>query len=488
MFPTSLYKCNNKYISSSEERQLGNVILCIFVGVSFLYIYASFSLLAYYADSAHYLFQVITRSTFYLVEPSSRTVQIMQQAPVLIFRYLGVSNIYFLSVVFGMTLLFLPFFQVLICYLILPVEKRIFIIFPLLHFLIGTLASFFPVVTDAPIAAGYFWVLFYLIMFRSGSVRMMLLICILSIPSAYLHESMAFLAPILAFAALLQLRGRGKLGKTYYVLLSFWFVLVTIIDLNYIIYPRAMDNRSGFLRQLIDLRWVYWNGFNTTTISAILFFCCLGGLSVLGIKGDADVNRRAKGVIIWLFALSCFAMLIFTVVDAGFYGVVTQFAARANSTLVSFPLSLLVLVTIWKPALILFWINRNIFTLVALFAAGVLLMHAVGIYQWSRYIRTFDSLVNNRVGIVSQIELKNLLSKQSYLNFKKMSWSWTLPTISFLLSDNREVKSIVLSPKGGWQPFDPCNIRSLPKTDLFDIQPIVTYLNEKGCVSEGEKR
>lgn len=471
-----------QYNGCTSDYYFRRIVWLLFLATFLLYLYASLSLLAYYADSAHYLLSIIVSKSFRLVEPPSKTVQIMQQLPLVLSLHIGIRDIYTLSVVFGLTLLLLPLAELILCYIILPNHQKLFIIFPLLQFYVGTGASLFPVVTEAPIAAGFFWILFYLILFRTKSLKNLFLVLIISVPALYLHESMVFLAPILALSLipiLVKEKNNSPFSMIICCVLIVWFLFISAVDLNFIINPRDPVNRHGFLQHLLYLKWIYSKGINTTTLFGFIFF-----LFIIFLQMQTKYIRlnTVRIKLPFLFGFICMCIFILTIFDVHFYGVFTQFAARANSTLLSFPLALVALwITHYRPKAIKIWGKRDAHLLVALLGIAILATHTIGIHKWSGYIHDIKTIVNTEKGIIPQDEIMRVLPDDRRQIFKIMSWSWTYPTLSYLLSENGRVNSVILNRPTSYQPFNPCNPEELPKNDLFDTEFIIKFVKTNGC-------
>ena len=209
----------------------------------------------------------------------------------------------------------------------------------------------------------------------------------------------------------------------------------------------------------------------------------LGVIMILLFIEKNRISCKAQEGLLIFFAFSCMIAIIAVFLNFNLYGVVTQFAARANAALISFPLAVLVFILLRKPEWISFHITPHIKVVVTLFVVSVIILHSMGVYGWSKYLDIFDNLINNNYGVIMQDSLKKRLSNEEYSIFTKMRWAWTSPTMSILLSNGGQVKSMLLNDEGcSWQPFDPCDLPDeLSQSDLFDIQIFQNYIQEHGC-------
>ena len=62
------------------------------------------------------------------------------------------------------------------------------------------------------------------------------------------------------------------------------------------------------------------------------------------------------------------------------------------------------------------------------------------------------------------------MSEAEMAGLKPMSWPWTYPSLSIVLSPNGHVASMIVPPTDvKWQPFDPANRSELPQSRRFDM-------------------
>lgn len=440
-----------------------------------------------YLDGAYYLFEVIHREDFLLIEPTSRTVQLLQQAPVILALRLGLNDLEMLMRIAGFANLLLPLLLTMSCYWILPPYQKAFFIFPLLHYLAGTLASWSPTVTDAPLAASYFWMLFYLILFRSGTVWSALLCVLIALPALYLHEAISFLGPILIIAALWRSKNTpNPFLKVFFLLLSGWFLFAAYTQLIAISHPRDVNNRSEFLAQLQELKWIYLDGINVAVVlsmatAGLLLWVFIDNLRNSGRESSATARgiRRAAPFLLGGAILALWALLLF---DVRWYGLTTQFAARAQSAFISVPLAILVLASLFQPSIQYAWRDRLQVILIALLAIGVLIGHGIGLSRWVDFVQDFRSLLQNHSGFISHEEAVTALPPSRRNNFRLISSAWTNPAISYLLSPHGRLTAIVGNPiTMCWQPFDPLDLDNLPKGRNFDIGPYLEAIALQYC-------
>jgi len=471
---------------TEDLAQVAAVLLILTVA---LHAIAASNFIALFLDEAYYLFSIINGEKFVLIEPTSQTVQVLQQAPVLLALRFGMQNLEALMIVAGLANLLLPLLLTASCYWILPNQYKAFFIFPLLHYLVGTLASWFPTVTDAPPATAYFWMLFYLILFRSETVRSAGLCFLLALPALYLHEALSFLAPFLIAAALWRFKNAPNQPlKAFFLLLSGWCAFISYSQFAAILSPRDPGNRSGFLSQLLEWRWIYWDGINVAVVLSLVVAILLFGVLVSHVRDAGRESRPTvrfiRAAAPWLLGGVSLALWVLLLSDTRWYGLSTQFAARAQAAFVTVPLAFLVLASLLKPSIQHLWQDRLHIVLLTVLTLGILGGHGIGLPRWTDYVRDFRSLLQEQAGFIPFDQAVAALPPDRREDFQQISSVWTNPIISYLLSPQGQVTTIVgNNPRTlRWQPFDPCDPTKLPK-GKFETTPYLEAIAAQGCGS-----
>src|SRR5437764_6971892 len=87
-----------------------------------------------------------------------------------------------------------------VCWFIAPPQRRAWGLFPLTSLLIGFAATSMHAVGEAAIATSYYWILLFLLMFRSRSGSSQALFLLLCAPAFQLHEGAFPLTIVLLLA------------------------------------------------------------------------------------------------------------------------------------------------------------------------------------------------------------------------------------------------------------------------------------------------
>src|SRR5205085_10494756 len=104
----------------------------VLVGYCCTSFYAALNCRGLYADASHYLLKIAEKEYFHLYDPPRKTLQILRQAAVVFLRRETNIGLFELGQAFSLSMLLLPTLLCGLCWLILPPERKSWIIFPLL--------------------------------------------------------------------------------------------------------------------------------------------------------------------------------------------------------------------------------------------------------------------------------------------------------------------------------------------------------------------
>ena len=436
---------------------------------------ASLELRGLYADGAHYLLEMIQKEGFCLIEPSRRMVQFLQQMPSVMGMAFGIHDMVTLAVVYSLTMQLLPLALVAACYLVLPKDRKEWFFFPLLHYLAGSTGAAFPSIVEGPVATAYFWLMLYLILFRTEKLSSLFFAVLIALPMLYAHEVMIFLAPILALSAIWRAsKVESRLQRAGLLLLALWFAFVVAVQIDFVINPMKPANRTGFIHDFFHLNWL------VTADGYINVPVILGMLSIMSmllvwliprVVQESSWVKCCKFLVVSIFGLVCLMAVAGTLYFDRLFYPWMQFAARNHPAFVSVPLALLVLSSLRWSRLQAVWDTVPNRVILLFLAIGTLGWHVVATAYWADFITTYRDLLARHQGLVRYEDAVMSLAQDQRSLFEKMTWRWTNPTFSILLSPGGKVSTLISNPSSnadGWQPFDPVNSDSLPKSDWFD--------------------
>lgn len=448
---------------------------------------ASSQSIVLFLDAGYYLFEVIRTGQPAIKESTATTIQLLQQIPVLAALKSGLTDLSSIRFLGGLSNLLLPLGLTSCCYWALPADRKALFTFPLLAYLAGAMSAFFPTVTDAPPAAAYFWLLLFLLYFsdvRKNSVTALLFAVL--IPSIWLHESFVFLGPVLIYVSVMRMWKSGSTReRAIYILACIWLLIGTLLALRAVILPRSVRNRTGFIQQLTEGMWIYYDALNVVAAlssAALVLF----GLYWIGIITSSSAPRLSAKIFslvavgVSLFAVGASTLTLATWVHSDLYGYYSQFAARANATLISFPLSIMWLAVAKPGTHVVQLKSRTIARLVLILSLSVFMAHLAGLGRWAQFVDSYSRMLHSKEGLISWQR-----AREAVLHADRLSNNggiWLNPTISVLLAEDGKVRTIIAnSPRATWQPFDPCALRAGSRLPIVDYRPYETAISTGVC-------
>jgi hypothetical protein len=436
----------------SMTRLPGYLLVGILSAAALVQAYAGLELLGLRWDGGPFLRDMLSAHTFVFYEQARETTQFILELPVVVSMRLGLSDLYWLSAIWSLTLQLAPCILTCACYFVLPPSHKIFFLLPTFHYFAGAASVATAGLIEGPTAAAYFWIVFYALLFLREYWIARVAFLLLAIPILFLHEVMAILGPILVYAAWWRGRQATNLSwRLFFRAFAIFFLLVTIVQIGFVIVPKSVANRNGFVAQMLGFQWLF------TTARLINVPAALGLLAGLTALALWRFPRCAW----WL--VSGFGIAAVILVETALaYGLADQFYARDIPALIIPPLSIAALGALRTPETAnRLWSADHGRTLVvlAVLACGTLLIQVASAREWATYVTTYRDALRNRTGLIAWEELMNELPRDQARLLERTNFPFANPDMSLLLARDRHVQSIVMNPHttiwGGWRPTAP---------------------------------
>ena len=436
-----------------RERDAWALLACLFLGIATA-LYAGLALRGLFGDGVHLLIRLMQGDSFWFAEPSRITAVAILEAPTLAALKLGIGGLHTVAAILSVTLNILPLLVIALCFGILPQHRRAFFLLPAFATFGGIYAAWYVPIAEGLLATAYFWLLFYLLLFAHDAPRWRILIVALAIPTLALDEPMAFLAPVLALAAL---RRRGALSAP----LALWFLAVALHAGWEILHPYNTANRDRFAAHFLLLHWLrapdgHVNG------PAVLLLCA--GAAIAG----AILRPAWRTPLLAAFTAAAFLVAAGAFLSDRLISPGAQFDSRYIPQLLSLPLALVALASLRRPAWVARWATSLTQAIVLILGLAGATWNIAAVLDWQRFTATFRAALARHEGLVSWDTLIAELNADDAARFKRMNWAWNFPELSIVLSPGGDVHTILADPAGpGWRPFDPAVAAELPSGALF---------------------
>jgi hypothetical protein len=448
----------------------------ILVGYCCTSFYAALNCRGLYADASHYLLKIAEKEHFHLFDPPRRTVQVLRQAAVVFLRRETDLELFQLGQVFSLSMLVLPVVLCGLCWLILPPERKSWIVFPLLTLLAGVSASSFAPIGEGALAASCLWPLFLLFLFRVDRPIFQIVFLLFCIPALFLHEAAFTFMLIFLFVCVRKFANASlRSERVFLSLCAILFVLIIANEIRWIIHPLNAFDRDGYITGLLQLSFVVRDGrWNLPLLTGAIGLIALAAIAMLRLE---STKRIASGgtlaaTLIFIIWAMCAAALPW-LSDATF-SPLPQMAARNQAVFVGSALAAAAAVTLDKKIPPQFWLRPATLVVIAALACAQLSWDAAATKQWRAYIADVRGRLAAADGLIGWERALALGDPDKNKMWRVMGSGWTMPSLSVVLQSGSSVRSMIAAPKGTfWQPFDPSNLSHLPRIRGVDYSAYI---------------
>jgi hypothetical protein len=369
------------------------------------------------------------------------------------------------------------------CWPIAPRGQKAWILFPLASLLVGFAATSMHAVGEAAIATSYYWILLFLLQFRSKTILGKSLFLLLCVPAFRLHEGAFPLTIILLLGVFVRPQSdpRDPL-KTFFSGLA-CLLLTTILatQIYSVIYPAFPGDRAHIVHGLTHLEFLYSDGrFNLPLLTGALAMVALGGVFLARATQSTGVAERwvTAITIVW-GSIAVLAIIVALFVDESF-SPYAQAQARYQPPITSFALAGAMVLLMRSNLAPRLWFNRaTIFILVSLCAAQAV-ADAVATQRWNAYVADLQSRLVKWRGVVSWESTLKTDDERADINWQLFNIAWLVPYPCVIFAPDGIVRAIIDLPKGTTlRPLDPERPRQLPNLRGIDFSQFQTAVDEQ---------
>lgn len=431
-----------------------------------------------FGDGVHFFINLLEDVEVFT---GNRSVQrlfanILTQAPALLAIKIGVNELQILSIIYGASL-FLPYLVCVTVWLWSTRRQKEYLLFLFVFLFASAMNSEFFIISESHAAAALYFSLIPLILFKEdwgpGTIILAVILAAFTLRS---YESMLFLGPILAAMALSRgIKCHSLLARLGWSVFACWFAAGAVISLAELVYPAEPQGitSSKFAGDAVSLIWR--NMFSVLTGSTHLHYA--GMLSLLAIFllcVSYIKSARIQALFLftlWAFAMACAVVLVLHDLFPAMMEVKLHYKARTLN--VAIPALTGIALILIKARIIVLDANyfRRGFAIVLILGVYQSIWHMLATSQWAGYLNVFANELDAREGFVpyeDSILKVRRIGRQSVAN---MSWGWTMPEMSIVLSPHGVVETIIGNPRERkWQPFDPLQAGELPDLSRYGIK------------------
>lgn len=433
-----------------------------------------------YQDGTYYLIRMAEREWFYLVDPARTTVQVLRQAPVVLLMRTAWLGLPTYAVVFTFAMLAMPLLLVIPCWFIPPRESRAYALVPILSLLVGLFTHSIEAVGEAAMTTSLYWVMLFLLMFRTRAWGSQLVFLALCVPFCFMHEGAALLTAVLVLACAGRWSGATTAQERMFLAgAALALIAILVYQLGWIIHPRIPGQTSTALQSLAGLRFLADDGrVNLTVITAML--ACVA-LAVIIVRSHRDGgNAASRGT--WSVALAFAAAAVVAIVlPWGCERCVAPQAeawSRYDSLLSGFGLGLLTVYWQRRHEHLAELASAPALVVLACLAAAQASTDLVATLRWKAYTADLSARLASSRGLVPWSSTRDTGDRVRDANWQAFTAGWVLPMLSIVFAPSGEVRAIMDYPADAWRPFEPREVSSLAKIRGVNYAPYRRALSE----------
>ena len=374
-------------------------------------------------------------------------------------RWLHVRNQKSLALIYGVTLFSFKPLGIMLCYHFAR-DKRL-VIFPLLTLFAVTMNCEVYLISETHLLTALFWAaLFGLMCRRKFTPLDLAAMVIVSAPLLLCYETMVIYGLFLCSACVYRFLVIAKNRRERWLCWGFfaWYSMGTLFAALATVFPRDRTQRAGFLSNMLFI--FHWDHIGAR-VSCIVLVLCLAILLV---------PERCKKTLNTLIAISVLCSLAIPAYIIR-WPHLTDFAIQIIAR--TMHASLLLVLTAGFLAVYFHFCEvgtekyKQIFVVVAVLGICQSCWSMIATMQWSNMLTILRSELRTHSGPLpfeDSVLSRWILDGQPMVNLHAL---WPLMSLSILYSDQRTVQTIVLSPRGVFQPFDPYGAAALPNLKRF---------------------
>jgi len=334
---------------------------------------------------------------------------------------------------------------------------------------------------EAAIAAGYYWILLFILLFRTSSIPGQVLFLLLCIPAFWLHEGAFPLTVMLLFSLALRVKSAPDhpFARRFVGLASLLLLMILADQIVFVLSPLYPADRASALRGLTRFEFLYFdNHFNLPGFTGIIAMLTLIATFAVYATQPTDKASRYAKIIMSIWAIFVVATLACSLTIEQSFSPFAQLQSRYNPPIVSAVLgTFIILLRRFQPPGRLWLHPAAIFTLISLCAAQAI-SDVSATRRWTSYVTDLQSRLAIGRGLVPWEATLQTADEQADTNWRLFKIGWVMPHTSIIFAPNGIVRAIIAPPEG-----TPPSLRldpdHLPELRSIDYAPYKRFLNEQ---------
>ena len=469
-------KISRHALTASNARLLRVTFSLILATSLVCSLYASFDARGLYSDGAAYLVAIYERQWFFFPSSTRAVVDILRQGPIVLLSRFTSATLFECGQVFTFVMLTLPTLLCSVCWLIAPRNQKAWCLFPLASLLIGFAATSMHAIGEAAIAASYYWILLFILLFRTRSMAGQALFLLLCIPAFWLHEGAFPLTVVLLLALAMRVHSAvgHPLARLFVGLASLLLVAILADQIGYIISPLYPDDRTHILRGLTQFEfWYFDHHFNLPCFTGVIAMLTLCAVFFVYTTQPTEKAMRGAKMIMVAWAFFAIAAMASALMIEESFSPFAQLQARYLPPIISAVLGTLVILLLRFQLPDRLWIHPATFFIMISLCAAQAVADISATHRWNAYVVDLQSRLANARGLIAWETTQQTGDEQADINWRLFKVGWVVPFTCIIFAPNGIVRAIIAPPEGTTSlPLDPDR---LPKLRGINYAPYKSF-------------
>jgi hypothetical protein len=442
-------------------------------------LYASIGARGLYADAAALLVVIYERGGLYFVGTRA-VVDLLRETPIILLSRYSSASLFECGQAFTFVMLIWPTLLAACCWFIAPLNRKTWILFPLASLLIGFAATSTHAIGEAAIATSYYWILLFVLLFKTRSAIGQALFLCLCIPAFELHEGAFPLTGILLFA--IVMRAPAAAGQLRFARLAIAFLAaIFLYQIYYVIHPNFPGDREHILTGLAHFEFLYADEhFNLPIVTGAVALLALTAVFVVHISLPAEKATRLANAIAVAWGLVALTAIVIAATTEQSFAPYSQIQARYHPVIVSTALGAILILLLRFGPPHRAWMNPATVSILICLCAAQVTADVRATQRWNEYIADLQSRLVNGHGLIPWETTLHTDNERADTNWRIFKIEWVIPYMCVDFAPNGVVNTMIDLPKGlTFRPLDPEKLDRLPKLRGIDFGPYKRFLIEQ---------
>jgi hypothetical protein len=405
--------------------------------------------------------------------PVRESVQALQQCFEIAGERAGINNLPVLARLFSLGVSGWPVLLTVLCWFVLPRDRKAWIIGPLFNLVAVIPATSFFGIGEAIIASCLLWLLFLIFMFRMREAWGMIAAILLTVACGFTHEAAFVFLAGLSLLALARMPQRKGWQRAALLGVGLFSAAESLHLFLWVVYPRDSFERTNFL---VSLFGGFLGTLDAPNLPALASLAAMTAIASMACYGNRAHLPRwpivRVAAVLFLTILALFVHCEAVIAPSRY------FEARG-----------LPIVFTTVAALGLFLLERRgveparffsleICTLAAMLVLTQTTFQIVMTGRWQTFTSELRSVLSRQSGVISFTESSRMLNPGGQRFRRELLKSWSIEPLSIVLAPGGHVRAM-LAPAADarWVPYrldDPGTLPHVPELDWtgFSAHPM----------------